>query len=103
MERMPLGHSTVVAAKEQVFCNLADEVVILNLKAGVYFGLNAVAARIWNLIQEPRTVREIRDVIADEYDVDPDGCERDLLVLLRDLETQALIEVRDEAAAPASS
>ena len=98
MERMLSGRSIVVAAKEQVSCNLAEEAVILNLKAGVYYGLNPVGARIWNLIQEPRTVDEIRDAILEEYDVDPDRCERDLLVLLRDLAAKELIRTKDEAA-----
>ena len=98
MERMLSGRSIVVAAKEQVSCNLAEETVILNLKAGVYYGLNPVGARIWNLIQEPRTVHEIRDAILEEYDVDPDRCERDLLVLLRDLAAKELIRTKDEAA-----
>ena len=98
MERMLSGRSIVVAAKEQVSCNLAEEAVILNLKAGVYYGLNPVGARIWNLIQEPRTVHEIRDAILEEYDVDPDRCESDLLVLLRDLAAKELIRTKDEAA-----
>ena len=92
------GCSTVVAAKEQVSCILGEEAVILNLKAGVYYGLNPVGARIWNLIQEPKTVREVRDAIVDEYDIDPDRCQRDLLALLQDLEAKDLIKVRDEAA-----
>jgi Coenzyme PQQ synthesis protein D (PqqD) len=98
MERMLSSRSTVVAAKEQVSCNLAEEAVILNLNAGVYYGLNSVGTRVWNLIQERKTVQEIRDVILGEYDVDPDRCERDLLVLLRDLAANKLIKVEDETA-----
>ena len=98
MERMLSGRSTVVAVKEQASCNLAEEVVILNLKAGVYYGLNPVAARIWNLIQEPKTVHEIRNAILEDYDVDPDRCEGDLLELLRDLAAKELIEVNEETA-----
>lgn len=90
------GRSSVVAAKEQVSCSLADEAVILNLKAGVYYGLNPVAARIWSLIQEPRSVREVRDTLVEEYNVDPDRAEGDLLVLLQDLAARDLIKVKDE-------
>jgi len=89
------GGSTVVAAKEQVSCSLADEAVILDLKSGVYYGLNEVGARVWHLIQEPKTVSEIRDAILQEFDVDQNLCERDLLVLLGDLVGKQLIEVQD--------
>jgi Coenzyme PQQ synthesis protein D (PqqD) len=89
------GSSTVVAAKDQVSSDLDGEVAILDLKAGVYYGLDAVGARIWSLIQEPRTVNEIRDILLEEYDVEPERCERDLLVLLRRLADEGLVEVRN--------
>jgi hypothetical protein len=40
----------------RVSCNLAGEAVILNTKSGIYFGLKPVGARIWELVQEPRTI-----------------------------------------------
>jgi hypothetical protein len=85
--------STVVAAKDQVSSDLGGEVAILDLKAGVYYGLDAVGARIWSLIQEPRTVNEIRDILLEEYEVEPERCERDLLVLLQRLADEGIIEV----------
>ena len=53
--------TTVVVAKDQVSCDLAGEAAILNLKNGVYYGLNTVGARVWNLVQEPKTFAELRD------------------------------------------
>ena len=90
---MVSGDSTVVAAKDQVSSDLGGEVAILDLKAGVYYGLDAVGARIWSLIQEPRTVNEIRNILLEEYEVEPERCERDLLVLLQSLADEGLIEV----------
>ncbi len=54
------------------------------LLSGVYYGLNAVGASIWNLLQQPRTVSEIRDAILGEYEAEPQQCERDLLTLSLD-------------------
>ena len=68
---------------------------VLNLKNGVYYGLDEVGARIWNLIQEPKAVSEIRDVLLDEYEVEPERCERDLLTLLEELVAENLVEARD--------
>ncbi len=99
MQARVSGQSTVVAAKDQVSCDLAGEAAILNLQAGVYYGLDAVGARVWHLLQEPRTVQDIRDTILMEYEVERDRCERDLLALLQDLAAAGLIEVRDEPAA----
>ena len=48
--------NTVVVSKEQASADLGDEAAIPNLKDGVYYGLDPVGARIWKLIQTPRTV-----------------------------------------------
>ncbi|MGH7231049.1 MAG: PqqD family peptide modification chaperone [Nitrospiraceae bacterium] len=85
-----------MAAKEQVSCDLGEDVAILNLKNGVYYGLDPVGAMIWKLIQEPRTLTQLRDVLVTEYDVDLDRCEHDLVALLRTLAAQGLIETKDE-------
>src|SRR6476660_7988360 len=87
----------VVAAKDQMSCELAGEAVILDMESGTYFGLNEVGARVWSLIQEPRVVRDSQEGILREYEVDPERCEEDLATLLRDLSTAGLIEVQDGA------
>lgn len=84
----------MVAAKNQVSCDLAGEAVILHLNSGTYYGLNAVGARIWSLVQAPMTVNDLRDALLQEYDVGPERCERELLTLLEELAAQGLIEVK---------
>lgn len=91
--------SVVVASKDQVSCDLAGEAAILNIKNGVYYGLDPVGARIWNLVQEPRAVAEIQDAITSEYDVEPERCARDLASLLEKLYAEGLIEVKESPAA----
>lgn len=98
MTAVSLG-SRVVAAEGQVSNDLGGEVAILDLKAGMYYGLDSVGARVWDLIQEPRTVKEIRDTLTSEYEVDPYRCERDLITLLQKLVDEGLAEVSDEAPA----
>jgi hypothetical protein len=85
--------SIVSAGKDLVFSNVADEVVILDLKSGVYHGLESVGARAWELMSEPRSVAEVRDQLVDEYDVEPDRCESDLLRLLEELKSHGLVDV----------
>jgi Coenzyme PQQ synthesis protein D (PqqD) len=90
---MVTGDSTVVVAKEQISSDLDGESIILNIKSGVYYGLNAVGANIWNLIQQPKTISEIQDALLTKYEVEPEQCDRDLLAMLQELETEGLIEV----------
>jgi Coenzyme PQQ synthesis protein D (PqqD) len=87
--------STVVAVPNQISSGLGEEAVILDLTQGVYYGLNETGARIWELLRSPRKAGEIRDVILDEYEVEPDTVSRDVLALLTELADRGLIEVRD--------
>jgi hypothetical protein len=88
----------VVAAPDQVSCDLSGEIVILNLSDGVYYGLDAVGARIWELLKEPRSVQEIRDIIIQEYDVNSDRCTNDLVSLLSEMASRSLIRIQDAPA-----
>ena len=69
--------------------------MILNFDKGVYYGLDKVGARIWELLRNPLTVAELRDTIVTEYDVEPDRCEADLQALLSELAEAGLIVVTD--------
>jgi hypothetical protein len=86
-------HSIITATKHQVSCDLSGEAAILNLSDGVYYGLNAVGSTIWNLLQKPVSVSEIRTTILNEYDVDAARCDEDMQKLLSELIAHGLAEV----------
>jgi hypothetical protein len=96
---MPAGISLktiVVASKENVSCALGEEAAILHMPSGVYYGLDPVGARIWKLLEQPKSVEALRTAIVDEYDVVPAKCESDLLNLLEKLRAEGLIEIQSE-------
>ena len=84
--------SVVRPSSTQVSSDLGGEAVILDLNQSVYHGLDAVGARIWELLQKGTSVREIRDTMLQEYDVTPEQCEQDLLNLLQQMAENGLIE-----------
>ena len=98
MDESIRASSIVVVAKEQVSCPLGEESAILNLKNSVYYGLDPVGARVWALLQRPRSVGELRDTLLSEYEVEAGRCEQDLLSLLESMRSEGLIEVRAVAA-----
>ena len=85
-----------MAVEGQVSSDLGGEVAILDLDSGLYYGLDEVGARVWELIRKPRVVEEIVGVILDEYDVGAEEGRGDVLALLRELADKGLVEVRDE-------
>jgi len=88
--------SEVVAARDQVSSDLAGEVILLSLQTAEYYGAQGVAARVWEMVQKPVRVAELRDAIVSEYDVEPEDCERDMLTFLRQLAGEGLLEVLDD-------
>jgi hypothetical protein len=92
-----ISNSTIITpAAQQVSASLTDETVILNLGSGVYYGLDAVGARIWSLIQSPISVADIQRVLLNEYNVDPYQCDRDVMALIECLAEEGLIEISNE-------
>ena len=85
--------SIIRAGPDQVSCDLGGETAILQLTEGVYYSLDAVGTRIWELIQQPIRVGELCDRIVGEFEVDRDRCENDLLELIRELRGAGLVEV----------
>ena len=85
--------STVSVVKDQTPHNRAGESVILSPKNGIYYTLNPVGVRIWNLIREPIRVHKIRDSIMSEFDVESKRCEKELLAILQDMANEGLVKV----------
>lgn len=69
------------------------ELIGLEVEQGVCYGFNGTATRIWALIEEPRKISDIRDVLLAEYDVNAETCERDLGSVLAELEANGLIVI----------
>ena len=89
----PLSSESVVrVTASQVSSRLGDEVAILELDRGVYYGLNDTGSFLWNLMQKPVRVNEMRAALVEEFDVDADTAEKDLLRVLADLRDAGLIE-----------
>ncbi len=88
-----------------IFRSLAEGGVIFSTVDEVYFGLNAVGARVWELLPPAtRTFGELIDKLADEYsDVAADVIRADVGELLGELEGHGLIVRPTGAAAGAHS
>ena len=95
MENTISVSSVVVATSGQISTDLGGEAVILSLESGQYYSLNDVGTLIWDLVQEPKAVLDVRDAILEEYEIEPERCEKELLEILQDLATEGLIEVGD--------
>ena len=83
---------TFTVSDEVVAREVGGEMVLLNLSSGLYFGLDPVGGRIWELLSErPHTIAELCDSIEEEFDAPRDRIESDMLALASQLDEQELI------------
>ncbi|RWC31870.1 PqqD family protein [Mesorhizobium sp.] len=90
-------HVGVSATKDAVACEFGNGLALLNLKSNVYYSLNGVGAFIWELIQEPRSIADIRSAVLARYKVDPERCRADVDALLKGLADNGLARLHHEA------
>jgi hypothetical protein len=89
----------VCVSASQIASRVGDEFAILDLDHSVYYGLDLVGARIWELIQEPKALSSVLEAMLAEFEVDEATARVDLLALVDDLLAQGLVEVRATDAA----
>ena len=76
-----------------IFRDLDGEAVVLQLDTGLYFGLDAVGTRIWQLMEQHKALRPVFIALVDEDDAPADRIEHDLLALVDRLSGKGLVAI----------
>ena len=71
--------------------DLDGESVILNIESGIYFGLDRIGTRVWQLIEAHGDVDAVVRVMEHEYDADPQTLRADAEALVAALVEKRLI------------
>jgi len=82
----------VKPSEDVVWRNLQGESVLLDLKSGVYFGLDAVGTRIWTLLQDHRDLQAVLQELLSEYEVSEETCAHDLMDLVSAMAEKGLVQ-----------
>lgn len=67
------------------------ELVMMGQEQGEYVALREVAASIWRLLEEPRTLDDLVDAVCHEYQVAVEDCRPDVVAFLDDLRVRRLV------------
>lgn len=87
-------HGVHSSPKQNILAQeVSDELILLDVVGGGYFGLDKVGARIWRLLAEGRSAADILETLLAEYAVDEPRARQDLLALLGELNMRGLIEL----------
>ena len=89
-----LEEVTVLKACRHHFAATAgEELVLLHGASAEYFGLNDVGTKVWNWLGRERTVGELCELVAHEYQLPQERILEDLLPFLTELVATGLVEV----------
>lgn len=87
-------------SSEPVAVEVDRSVVMMSIAREKYYSLGGVGGRIWEMVREPRSIGELCDRLAEEFDVDAALCRSDVEEFLLELLQEGLIEVAGETAEP---
>jgi hypothetical protein len=82
---------------EILAADVAEETVLLDPGDWTYVFLNETAARIWEALDEPRSVGEVVEVLERTYDVDRATCDREVSEFVGEMSARGVLLVEPAA------
>jgi hypothetical protein len=84
----------VISRSPQILATqLDDEIILMSIERGNYYGLKTTSRRIWELVENPCTLSALSAQLALEYDAPPGQIEADVQAFVLKLADQALLVV----------
>lgn len=88
----PLSLNSLVRwSDEQLAATVDQEIVILSVERGSYYGLDDIGSEIWQQMATPVSVGALCDALEAKYEADRATIERDVLALLESLVAEGLV------------
>lgn len=94
MTELDLMTIQLLPVAEVVESQVGDEVVLLHLTDGVYFGIDAIGAIIWQRLKNGAQASDILSALLLEFDVAPDVLESDVRKFVSDLVVNNLVRMQ---------
>ena len=79
------GPDTRVRRADLDAVEMDGDLVMMGIEQGEYYALREVATFLWLQLDEPRTVAELCELVAGEFDTTTEGCRRDVEAFVGDL------------------
>lgn len=83
--------SKLTPSPDALESRVGDETILLHLTNGTYYGLDALGTRIWELLKDGASPREICALIAREYETPIGTVEADTRKFLADLKAHSIL------------
>lgn len=91
-----INENTVIRRSEALLSNnLGDDVVMMDIEQGSYYGLEAVAARIWHLAENPVSIGAICQNLTSEYAISRERCVAEVRDFIEELLAKKIVHIVD--------
>lgn len=93
-KKSEIGLKTHLSAPPQVMSRIVgDEIVLLDIAKGTYFGLDGVGKRIWESVADGQSLAQTAITIAAEFDVEDSRAETDVVEFANNLLERELLRI----------
>ena len=76
---------------------VGQEHVMMSADTGTCISLSETGGRIWELLEEPRSLRDLCSALAQEYDAEPEALREDVVEFVERLQTEHALTVGEAA------
>ncbi len=91
-----LNLDCIVQRDPDVIAAEADQdLVMVSIANGFYYGVSDVAREIWEAIERPKKISDLMDDLAATYNIDRSTCEEETLSFLEHLLSEQLLQVKN--------
>jgi hypothetical protein len=86
-------NSRVVRSKDFITSTVDNDLVMMSLEKGIYYGLDEIGSHVWAHIAEPITIHDLCQKMTSQFEVGADQCQTDVLAFLHELQKENMIHV----------
>ena len=89
--------SIVQRNREVMAAEAGQDLVMVSIENGLYYGVSDIAREVWVAIEHPKKICDLIDDLLATYNVDRARCEAETLSFLEDLLSEHLLQVKNES------
>ncbi len=87
--------SVIIRNPEIIHSVMDDEVVMMSVDQGAFFGVDKIGSHIWNLLENQTKVEDLIEILVLHYEVEPELCKTDTLLFLNDMLQKKVIYLKE--------
>lgn len=92
------SQSIITRNQDILSSSVNNETVMMDVESGQYIGLDPIATRIWELLQNPMPFEKLCQTLTQEYDTNLEQCKQDVATFLKQSQQANLITIDDTSA-----